>query len=137
MDSITPELVKRAYEITKMQPVTGIWGWEGWDDGLLAAPGCGCPISTVCVAMEQGHPSNVITPRQYAARKLDLSISYIDGFVRGVDDPARNTPSRYSRKDFRRGFADGVAVRQMMIEEGLSVERHPNWALTESLKPEA
>jgi hypothetical protein len=71
--------------------------------------------------MEQGHPGDSagVGGHYYAADKLGLTVAYVHGFVAAVDslDLARVPPQ--GGTNFERGIADGLIIRNWLIENKL------------------
>jgi len=115
MNRITPDLVVHAYKATGMHPISG-WGrMEYQFMGVDLGPSCGCGLSAVCLAMEQGHPGGHDSPSEYVKEHLGLSYGYIAHFAKGFDWTLYNQtypPKRepWMDDDEYQGLVDGLAA---------------------------
>jgi hypothetical protein len=96
MKRITVEDVRRAYEVTKLQPIMYEYG-----DGLT----CGCPLTAVQAEV------GICRPAEQAERLSDCE-PYAMGFVRGVDG---TIGCMQSNDSFIEGYQDGLAVRNAIF----------------------
>jgi len=112
MNRITPDLVVQAYKATGMRPVSG-WGWMA--NQFQFSRTCGCGLSAVCLAMEQGHPGDHDSPTEYVKERLGLSYGYMGHFAKGFDWALFNPPYDAVRDpwmldDEHHGLVDGLAA---------------------------
>jgi hypothetical protein len=100
MKRITVEEVRAAYEKTGLEPCRRRFG-----DGKL----CGCPLTAVLKTRRVN----------LSARFLCESDNYAYGFIRSIDGRIRDTGliKVENKLAYKRGYADGLAVRQAIFGE--------------------
>lgn len=101
MNRITPEEVLAAYEKTGLKP-----GRFLYKDNYLK---CGCPVTALAESIGCTYePSDEGLFLARFARERELNISYLNGFINGVD--STNHPTTSEKKEFIDGFEDGRLV---------------------------
>lgn len=117
MNRINPDDVLNAYQQIGAVPITGAWYVEEWGD-LEATKYC-CGLTAVAIArgMDAAIFEDEYEIEQEVRCELKLDDDYTIGFVRGFDDVDLSMFGTVSAS-VAKGFSDGAAARQLLIEEG-------------------
>jgi len=102
---ITVEEVRSAFRDTGMTATTANWVNHDQTEA--------CGLGAVYVASGAEMPDGLIF-RQWVAKRLRLSLSYVEGFTKGWD----NEPPDSKGEHYLRGYADG---REAAVAMGLTV----------------
>lgn len=116
MNRINPEDVLNAYQQIEAVPITGTWYAEEWGD-LEATKYC-CGLTAVAFARGMDPIfEDEYEIEQGVRYELKLDDDYIIGFIRGFDGVDLSMFGTVSAS-VAKGFSDGAAARNLLIEEG-------------------